>query len=240
MNWGRVLALHIRDTPNLGDRVSSPADYLDFGPHCEVVDVDRYLRRGDFEPPDVLVVGGGVWRHSYRALARREGWEKVTKVAWGVGANYRRLEPMAPDTHRDRSEPYDCYGHRDWGLGGTWVPCASCLHPAFEHPPEPEHEVVYYGHHTLKPLAWGRHLGPWRTNAGDSMEEVVAFLASGEVVVTSSYHGAYWARLLGRKAAILPRSSKFFHLPRNVTLTTERLKTELFYELVKKTVQERQ
>jgi len=65
----------------------------------------------------------------------------------------------------------------------------------------------------LSPLNWAKGIGPHMTNLAGDMEEVIAFLASGEVVVTSSYHGAYWARLLGRKVALLPRGSKFWHLP---------------------------
>lgn len=36
--------------------------------------------------------------------------------------------------------------------------------------------------------------------------ETVAFLGSSEVVLTTSYHGLYWATLLGRKVVVLEAS----------------------------------
>jgi hypothetical protein len=89
------------------------------------------------------------------------------------------------------------------------------MHPAFDLEYEIEHEVVYYGHHPLAPLEWARELGlgPVLTNAGTDMARVVAFLGSGRVIVTSSYHGVYWGRLLGRTVVPQPRGSKFWHLP---------------------------
>ena len=50
-----------------------------------------------------------------------------------------------------------------------------------------------------------------------TMEEALRFLGSGEIVVTDSYHGAYWATLLGRKV-LTTRSDKlkmrqFMHPP---------------------------
>jgi polysaccharide pyruvyl transferase WcaK-like protein len=39
--------------------------------------------------------------------------------------------------------------------------------------------------------------------------EVIDFIASGQTVVTSSYHGVYWAQLLGRRVICLPYNNKF-------------------------------
>jgi exopolysaccharide biosynthesis predicted pyruvyltransferase EpsI len=45
------------------------------------------------------------------------------------------------------------------------------------------------------------------------MDDVIAFLGSAETVVTNSYHGAYWATLLGRRVVVVdPFSTKFFFL----------------------------
>jgi len=213
MTWGRVLALHIRQTENVGDRASSPATYLDFGGRVKTMDVGRYLKNPPTWVPDLLVVGGGVWRHDYQAISKRPELAGTAKVAWGVGVSRQNLSRSPLDAHVKKSEGWDMYAHRDVGLEGRFLPCASCLHPAFDDPPAPSHEVVYFAHHWLAPLPACRGIGPYRTNRSDCIEEVVDFLASGEVIVTSSYHGAYWGRLLGRKVAMIPRASKFFHLP---------------------------
>jgi hypothetical protein len=41
---------------------------------------------------------------------------------------------------------------------------------------------------------------------------VAAFLASGETVITNSYHGAYWARLLVRRVVVLPFSNRLLRM----------------------------
>jgi exopolysaccharide biosynthesis predicted pyruvyltransferase EpsI len=57
-------------------------------------------------------------------------------------------------------------------------------------------------------------------NLKTSVEAVAAFLGSAETVVTSSYHGAYWASLLGRRVVGIPTSSKFYGLKHAIPLCT--------------------
>ena len=45
-----------------------------------------------------------------------------------------------------------------------------------------------------------------------TFEEVIEFLGSSDVVVTNSYHGAYWATLLGKAVVAFPWASKFHGL----------------------------
>jgi len=46
---------------------------------------------------------------------------------------------------------------------------------------------------------------------GKDLSDVVPFLGSSEVVLTNTYHGVYWATLLGKKVIIVnPFSSKFY------------------------------
>jgi exopolysaccharide biosynthesis predicted pyruvyltransferase EpsI len=40
-------------------------------------------------------------------------------------------------------------------------------------------------------------------------KEAVTFLASGEYIITNSYHGTYWGILLNRKVICIPYSTKF-------------------------------
>jgi hypothetical protein len=65
---------------------------------------------------------------------------------------------------------------------------------------------VIYDHKDF-PIPQRAH--PRISNGSRSLREVLTFLASGETIVTSSYHGAYWGQLLGRKVIAIPFSSKF-------------------------------
>jgi hypothetical protein len=49
------------------------------------------------------------------------------------------------------------------------------------------------------------------SNRERSFSKVLDFLASGEVLLTSSYHGAYWGMLLNRKVILINVFSSKFH-----------------------------
>jgi len=210
---GPIHAIHIRRGKNIGDLMSSPALYFKFPGKVKRLDIRRYLRAPPKERPALVVAGGGAWKRNLARLRRLPYLAGVPKVAWGVGVTSSKLGPIPRNAHTKRARGWTLYGHRDVGLAGRFLPCASCMHPAFDRPYAIEHETVYFGHALLAPMNWAKRIGPLMTNATLDMDKVIAFLASGEVVVTSSYHGAYWARLLGRKVALVPRGSKFWHLP---------------------------
>ena len=46
-------------------------------------------------------------------------------------------------------------------------------------------------------------------NSSCPPKQAIDFIASGETVVTSSYHGVYWAQLMGRKVICIPFNDKF-------------------------------
>ena len=82
----------------------------------------------------------------------------------------------------------------------------------------PTHERVYY-HHAQYSFVVDGDDGkvPSMDNSEKSVPEVLRHLCSGASVVTSSYHGALWGMLLGRKVVVVnAHSSKFrtFRPPR--------------------------
>ena len=206
-------ALHRVDPSNVGDLASAPALWapeLSGSDHIDVL--DGTLARLDAraaEGPTLAVVGGGglfgnPWfAASLEALAEMRGRRpNLRVVVWGAGWN----------THFDRTreadpallEVADLVGVRDRRSDWPWVPCASVLHPAFADPLPPAVPLVCFTHKRAQILAaQAADAGvPARSNAGPDVGGAIAHLASGETVVTDTYHGAYWATLLGRKVAI--------------------------------------
>ena len=77
--------------------------------------------------------------------------------------------------------------------------------------------MVFYNHHG-KTTGQGIEIPkgiPTQSNCTGSLKDALSFIASGETVVSNSYHGVYWAMLMGRKVLCLPFSNKFsrYRLP---------------------------
>lgn len=201
---------HLRRTDNIGDHACSPFDYFDWG-DATVSD----LRDNNTPDYDVGIYGGGkIFRglSTYNGVRRSKG---AINIAWGVGTV--QSFPISLRYMQARRK-MDIIGSRDYGdTRYTYAPCASCMSPLFDTPPAPEHDVVFYAH-AGKTAKMGLNIPddmPTANNHCASLEEALNFIASGRTVVSNSYHGVYWALLLGRRVLCVPFSNKFggYRLP---------------------------
>ena len=211
----KVLALHYRMVSNIGDRSCCPIDYFNFFSEVcdQVILCDFRLFRYAPQDVDVVVWGGGALGTMPEAV--RSLFPSATYIGWGIGCTSRELLPVSRESHVSASQGFDLWGGRDYGAVDTYVPCVSCMSPLFDRQYEVEHQAVVFGHASVSPLEKEAKLLnlPYLDNATPAtLEEAIAFLAKGETVVTSSYHGAYWATLLGKKVAMIPFGRKFYSL----------------------------
>jgi hypothetical protein len=190
---------------NVGDRMSGPAQYVWPAQYLNA----PIIRELD-EPSDITIIGGGgifsqlaKMRSSIFALN-----PKARVIAWGVG-----LPPKG--THdkevREVALNFSAFGTRNYDRREelSFVPCASCLSPLFDQVDPPKNEFVAFLHRKKpKPLEIPSGI-PTLSNAMRCPKEVIDFIASGDTVVTSSYHGVYWAQLLGRRVICVPYNNKF-------------------------------
>ncbi len=137
-----------------------------------------------------------------------------TKVGWGLGNNMvtdtvTGFVPKAKLSWPTYADQFDLLGVRDYGSKYRWVPCASCLHPAFSIDIPTAHEIVVYEHKRV-PLNISGF--PRMKNDGNRIDRSLEFLRSGELILTNSYHGAYWGHLLGQRVIAFPFSAKFYGL----------------------------
>lgn len=146
-------------------------------------------------------------------------YKKHPFIAWGIGANsHEVMSPIYPDWLKQ----FDLVGLRDKKVGDyDHVPCPTCMSSLFDKYREckPDHSFVYYSHYGF-PLEKNSYY-PYRTNQGGAsdFESVLQFLASGQNIITNSYHGMYWGCLLNRQVlAVNPFSSKFYAFPETVTI----------------------
>jgi hypothetical protein len=199
---------------NMGDRLCAPYHYFDFPGELEHHNIRPRTPQG---PCDVTIFGGGAIAGTMINTGIHKTLQSRFKVAWGVGrtkwGEKRRLEK--PTGLRD----LDLIGVRDYArrmpADERYVPCVSCMHPLFDRPYTATREVVLFvnSDRAITNRAPHRVRGiPCLTNRSP-IDDIIPWLASAETVLTNSYHGLYWATLLGRKVVLVnPYSSKFFNM----------------------------
>jgi hypothetical protein len=203
----RIVFKHLSKTQNIGDRSCSPyAHIADLS--SEITPLDLY----DPTPPcDAVVYGGGKIFGSLHASLNANDRQAARRIAWGVSTV--QTNPLSLRYFLSRKSMH-LIGSRDFGdTRYDYAPCVSCMSPIFDEPFKIEHDVVFYAHHEKTQqmhLHVPSHI-PTMDNHAASMEEAVRFIGSGHTVVSNSYHGIYWALLLGRHVLCVPFSNKFHH-----------------------------
>jgi len=218
-----IVNVHRKKTSNQGDKASAPLRYLMQDKSDVFIDIldclnpnpriDAYLEKAEW-----LIVGGGGLlsnqKFHFEFLRLRELYsEKI--IFWGGGSNSIKNEV---DVDLDG---LNYVGVRDIGTQFPWVPCASCMSEIF--PIIIKNRSKYLSNgigflennagedtHSISSLEFKniRRFG----NKNVTMLEMVEFIASCETLVTSSYHGLYWATLIGVPVVGIPTSSKFYHM----------------------------
>ncbi len=235
-----ILNLHRRATANLGDLASAPTRYFDTLKNARIADVlgwdetenradgAREAWMADFATARGLILGGGgllgidFFKPALDFVFGSSRRQRPV-ILWGAGHNNWQIGDWRALKERIMLDQwsFDLVGVRDYGQGHRWVPCASCMTPALDTAAEATNEFVVYLHeanreHELVHRALPPEL-PRMHNDGD-LATTIAFLASGDTILTDSYHGAYWGTLLGRKVVAFPSSSKFYGMKHPVPL----------------------
>jgi len=213
---------HVIDPQNIGDLLSSPLHYFEFPGFTtesrDIRHVDLDHLPANLAADHVILGGGGLLFERFlpQVTAIQNGRQGGKRIFWGVGQQSYALKALQ-DYRKFNYRPYlssgDLVGIRDYDTPWPWVPCVSCMHTAFDKPRSPQHEVVVFSHQKFQINLPGL---PRLTHTESDLETVLDFLGSGETILTSSFHGAYWGTLLGRRVVAFPFSSKFAtlkHLP---------------------------
>ena len=202
-----IYEFHRKHRGNAGDFYCNPSRYFNFKPTSVPIQLQRNSRYTVTDAKDKIVVigGGGLIHPTFTDdINQIVGQQPAKLIVWGIGSNY--------DVNKDRGYPdwidkADMLGLRDYNAGvGEYLPCATCMHSSFDYTYEVKHDKVYYLHASKENPNVD---APVLTNKAKDIYRIISFLASGETVVTNSYHGAYWAMLFGRNVQVVPWSTKF-------------------------------
>ncbi|MET4692168.1 hypothetical protein [Endozoicomonas lisbonensis] len=190
---------HIRNTPNTGDFHCTPYDYFYF-PEAKVYDLKDKIPKSH-----AVIYGGGAIEPRLRTDKIHHNVEANFKIAWGIGTSLSRRS-----TNPELVDDMDLVGRREWGRkGGIYVPCVSCMSELFDKHYEIDKDVIVYAHAVKPGVQEVLEYGYPTLNNRAPFEDVIKALASSELIITNSFHGAYWGTLLNRKVVCIPFSSKF-------------------------------
>jgi hypothetical protein len=216
----KTLAVVRLDPQNCGDLASTPSRYFSLGDWVREMDVSMLSPElAAAWKPDLVVIGGGgifypAWESRLAALVTLVRANGAKVVVWGAGTNASDEETRRAPSWLNQA---DLVGLRDrWpeGLlyGAAWVPCASCASRLLDHVPEPIVDFVAYSNnaYAVRNVPRGTEQRCVRDMA--SMEDAVAYLSRGRTILTTSYHGAYWGALLGRRVIAWAWASKMRHM----------------------------
>lgn len=141
------------------------------------------------------------------------------RFIWGAGHNGEVTKKNKNKfEYSDWLAEFDRVGVRDWGQDLPWTPCASCMHPALRKTYSIKNDVIWFEHKKQLIKDFGNDVIPRFVNSGDNVEQTIELLGSANIILTNSYHGAYWGTLLKKKVIVVSAwSSKFYamkHMPR--------------------------
>lgn len=145
------------------------------------------------------------------------------KVIWGAGHNgdvskKSKKEIDLPDWLVE----FSAVGIRDWDQGYSWVPCASCLHPALRKSYNIKNDIIFFEHKKQLLKDFGTDSIPRFINSGSNIEQTIELLGSANIILTNSYHGAYWGTLLKKRVVVVePWSTKFLNFKHSPTLLSK-------------------
>jgi len=207
----KTIEVHRKVHNNVGDYFCNPSRYFS-------IDVDSQELMYNPTPLDDkdLIVGGGGLIHKKFSKHIQMLLDKNPKTTtlWGIGHNFgaKHVSKVGDVYYPDWIERCDLIGIRDWidGYHKWYLPCVSCMHPCFSWDYKVRHDTVYFIH-AYKTKYQSNEM-PVMKNNKMNFEDVIAFLGSAETVVTDSYHGAYWAQLLGKNVHVASWSVKFDHM----------------------------
>ena len=235
-----LVNLHRLKTNNIGDLRCAPGLYFENQLPMQRLDIVGF-RQGEVPKKEdraawieqvtsaraIIFGGGGLLNidffepaFQYVAGLNAPGQKRII---WGAGHNswqigdWRHLKP----TLAIEESQFDLIGVRDDNHPHDWVPCASCMDPVFGSPPTPTMELAVYAHAGTLSNPNLRRLMPSGFPVLDNsatFEEAISFISNCDLLLTDSYHGVFWATLLGRRCIAFPSSSKFYDLRHPVPL----------------------
>jgi len=213
---------------NAGDYWSSPLKYYNFDKfkvrQVHFIDFWEKLNGNenfkDLNTKDSLVVigGGGLLttQDNFIQKTTEHLIENNKVILWGIGSNTQ----VKPAFEILKHENILLHGIRDtsYNLNYPYLPCPSCKHILFDKKYEEVDEIGIIEHPRL-PIDI---LNIDKITNKSSIDDILNFIGSKKIIISSTYHGVYWAQLMNKKVIYYSESnevnSKIINLKHRVNI----------------------
>ena len=148
------------------------------------------------------------------------------RFLWGAGFNgdyNKKTRDKFP--WPDWLVEFDKIGVRDWAQNLDWYPCASCMHPALRKNYTIKNDVIFFEHKKQLLKDFGNESIPRFVNSGSNIEQTIELLGSANVILTNSYHGAYWGTLLKKRVIVVGAWGAKFHAMKHMPVILDKNET---------------
>ena len=221
-----IIYSHRLDNENPGDLYSSPHHYFLKEHTKEVVDVFKGSNVNIKNKNDCYITGGGdilvseKWTNCNKPIKDKANCK--LNIVWGAGLTFIKQSVL------DYINEFDLIGTRTYqktypNSKYTFVPCASVMHKALDNNYTVDKNVSIISHFKRKINNIDCSADVHIRNKPQSIEEVIKTIGTSKIIITNSYHTAYWSMLLNKKTIVMIEKE-------NCKLSTFKHKPIYFYK----------
>jgi len=210
----RIHFIRCLDIYNTGDMNCGPEQYFQellIGAECFFYSL-KNIRYDLIGEHDWVILGGGglldcSWQ--YQRTINRLLMRSDHVVGWSLGHNKH-----SPDSIYawEANIPVEytrflLFTTRDWNYqNNRYCPCVSCMMRGLEKTYEKKRRIGVLSHHEV-------HINDFSEDICDNsqpIEDVLEFIGSSEIIITNTFHGAYWSTLMNKRVILYqPFSNRF-------------------------------
>lgn len=207
-----IIFVHSLNLNNTGDANCAPYKYFqDYWSklNISVCDISNPILK-HIKKDDVVIIGGGGlmnfsddWNHKINQILEKSD----NVICWALGFNEHYDAPKIKE--KIQFNKFKLVGNRDWKhkLGLPYLPCVSCMIEKLGFDNKIKRKIGIVEHQDY-PIPFDYY----RVNNKMSLDKMIDFIGTSEIIITNGYHAMYWATLMGKKVVLYkPFSSRYDH-----------------------------
>jgi hypothetical protein len=217
----------------MGDMAASPLNYFfDFFKSYNILrhDID-HIKWMEISIYDIVIIGGSGMLYvteSFQTNIAKLCEINPNVIAWSVGFNTHYGRPIFYPLDITK---FKLIGIRDYQHPSSlpYLPCVSCLAKELKKKMPIRREIGIIEHATF-PIDGFTHE---KISNAYNFQTITDFIASSEIILSSSYHIIYWATLMGKRTVCInPFSTKFEYFKYKPVFYSGNLKADITKTMV--------